>query len=71
MATALTVEERLAIVEQELAELKKMMPGLASKPNWITRITGSFKDDPEFGEILRMGREIRKAEPMEEANGEA
>ena len=71
MATALTVEERLAIVEQELAELKKKMPVLLSKPDWITRITGSFKGDPEFGEILRLEREIRNAESIEEANGEA
>ncbi len=29
---------------------------------WINSISGSFKDDPDFEEILRLGREIRQAD---------
>lgn len=28
--------------------------------NWVDRVSGSFKDDPEFEEILRYGREYRE-----------
>ena len=62
MSVSLTIEERLTILEKEMAELKQGAPSLQSKPNWLEKITGSFKDDPEFGEILRLGNEIRKAD---------
>lgn len=65
----MTVEERLTIIEKELAELKRKLP--PARQNWIARISGSFKDDPDFGEILRLGREIRDAEGPEDADGDA
>lgn len=64
----MTVEERLTLIEKELAELKRKLP--SSKRGWIARISGSFKDDPDFGEILRLGREIRDAEGPEDAEGD-
>ena len=62
MSRTSTIEERLAHVEQDLARLKSQVDGLRSKPNWIDQITGTFRDDPEFDEILRLGREIRQAD---------
>ena len=56
-----TVEDRLSQVERELAELKSALNG-PKQSNWIEAITGSSKDDPEFKEILRLGKEIRDAE---------
>ena len=49
-------------MEQDLAKLKSQRDRLRPKENWIDKITGSFKDDPDFAEILRLGREIRQAE---------
>ena len=66
----MSVEERLAILEQEVAELKRVNSPGSPKPNWLGKIAGTFKDDPEFGEILRLGQEIRKAEKLDEADGE-
>lgn len=31
-----------------------------STENWVDRVSGSFKDDPEFEEVLRYGREYRE-----------
>jgi len=42
------------------SEVSKLIP--AEKPNWISAISGSFKDDAEFDEIVRLGKEIRDAE---------
>ena len=56
------IEERLAKVEQELELLKVRMRADDAKPGWISEITGSFKDDPEFDEILRLGKEKRDAD---------
>ena len=59
MSEASTIEQRLAQVEKELAELKQQVQGRNAKTNWIDSITGSFQDDPEFDEMLRLGKEIR------------
>jgi len=60
-----TVEERLAHVENDVAELKTELRRLRSAEGWIDKITGSFKDDPDFEEILRLGQEIRCADRVE------
>ena len=71
MSIASNIEERLAVVEKEIRELKEAKTAVESKKGWLEKITGTFKDDPEFGEILRLGQEIRKTERMDEANGDA
>ena len=65
MSQAPTIEERLAHVEKDVTDLKSELNHLRSKRNWIDQITGSFQDDPEFDEILRLGREIRQAERLD------
>lgn len=64
----MSIEERLAILEKEVAELKQGKG--QDKGNWIRKISGSFKDDPEFGEILRLGKEIRESD-KEKPGGDA
>jgi hypothetical protein len=61
-----TVEERLENLEKELAELKGEVKSLIPRPNWISAICGTFKDDPEFDEILRLGKEFRDANQPKE-----
>lgn len=57
----MSIEERLAVLEKELQELKGQLQP-AGKENWLAKVSGSFKNDPDFEEILRLGREIRKRE---------
>ncbi|MEM6597862.1 MAG: hypothetical protein AAF635_06790 [Cyanobacteria bacterium P01_C01_bin.69] len=53
------MEERLAVVEAVIVELQKQVA--ASTPtNWLQQITGSFKDEPAFDEVLAYGRAIRR-----------
>jgi hypothetical protein len=59
-----TIETRLAKLERDLAVLKARVP--RDKSNWIAQITGSCKDDPDFDEIVRLGKEQRDAEVPEE-----
>jgi hypothetical protein len=63
-----TIEQRLANVERELAELKGELQTLKPARNWIDSICGTFRDDPEFDEVLRLGKEIRDAEQPPEDN---
>jgi hypothetical protein len=58
-----TIETRLARVERELAILRSK--STRDKSNWLSEISGSFKDDPHFDEIVRLGKEMRDAEQPE------
>ena len=62
MAEAETVEERLTALEHEIAELKRRLGAPAAPANWRQQVQGSFKDEPAFDEVLRLGREIRQSD---------
>lgn len=57
-----SVEERLAALEAAVNELREEAGKNQPKGNWLEQITGSFKDDPVFDEILRYGREFRQSD---------
>ncbi len=55
------IEERLAALEREVADLKRKLPPTEPvvKPCWeIT--AGTFADDPVFEEAMELGRQYRK-----------
>lgn len=58
-----TIEVRLARVERELAILRAK--STRDKSNWLSEIIGTFKDDADFDEIVRLGKEMRDAETPE------
>ena len=62
MSDSTALERRLLQVENEHADLKLHVQNLQPQANWIDAITGTFRDDAEFDEILRLGREIRNAD---------
>jgi hypothetical protein len=59
MSTNTSIEERLAAVEAALTELQKKVASPVPT-NWLQQITGSFKDEPAFEELLAHGRAIRQ-----------
>jgi hypothetical protein len=63
MAT-LSLEERVAALEAEIAQLKQERSSTAavSVPWWERRF-GAFKDDPIYDEAMRLGAEYRKSQP--------
>jgi hypothetical protein len=61
MATNASLEERLAAVESVIAELQKQVMTPQSM-NWLQQVTGSFKDEPAFEEILAYGQAIRQGD---------
>ncbi|NES17519.1 MAG: hypothetical protein F6K41_00830 [Symploca sp. SIO3E6] len=56
-----SLEERLAAVEAMIAELQKKIAD-PQPANWLQQITGSFKDEPAFEEVLAYGRAIRQGD---------
>ena len=57
-----TIEERLAAVEAAVAELRQHLLIQQPAPDWLEQVTGSFKDEPAFDEVIAYGRAIRKGE---------
>ncbi len=61
MATKTSLEKRLAAIESAIAELQKQV--VTPQPtNWLQQITGSFKNEPVFEEVLAYGRAIRQGD---------
>jgi hypothetical protein len=60
-----TVEERLAKVEKDLEAIKREKLAQTSKLGWLERVRGTFKGDPDFEEIVRLGKELRDQESSE------
>lgn len=62
MAIDMQIEQRLTAVEEAVRELQRRLTILTPAVNWLERITGSFKDEPEFEKALEYGRAIREAD---------
>ena len=56
-----SLEERLSAVEEAIAQLQKQV-ATPQPINWLQQITGSFKDEPAFEEVLAYGRAIRQGD---------
>ncbi|MBD2605709.1 hypothetical protein H6G81_14530 [Scytonema hofmannii FACHB-248] len=65
MATNTSLEERLAAVESAIVQLQKQV-STPQTTNWLQQITGSFKDEPAFEEMLAYGKAIRQVHPPSE-----
>ncbi|NJK29299.1 MAG: hypothetical protein HC940_03645 [Acaryochloris sp. SU_5_25] len=61
MTTSTSLEERLAAVEAAIAQLQKQIE-TPQPVNWLQQITGSFKDEPAFEDVLAYGRAIRQGD---------
>lgn len=70
MSTSSVIEQRLTAVEAAVSELQRRLANLPPAPNWLEQVTGSFKDEPAFEEVLAFGRALRAADQLPEDTGE-
>lgn len=63
------IESRLAALEKAVAELQKRLPAndrLTDDPktqrHWWIEDAGRFKDDPDFEEVIRLGKKYRDSQ---------
>jgi len=66
LATQDLFAQRLAAVETAVSELQRRLATLPPAPDWVEQISGAFKDDPAFEEVIALGRAFRMAEPFPE-----
>ena len=71
--SVIEMERRISEIESEfsarLAKLEEQVSRLSPQPEtaWWKKIVGVYKDDPEFDEAMRLGREYRESlRPSEE-----
>jgi hypothetical protein len=62
MSNAGIVEDRLAVLEREVADLKRRMAPQGQPQNWLENVAGSMQDEPEFEKVLELGRVARRQE---------
>jgi hypothetical protein len=70
MSTSSVIEQRLMAVEAAVRELQRRLVNLPPAPNWLEQVTGSFKNEPAFEEVLAFGRALRAADQLPEDPGE-
>lgn len=61
MTTNTSLEKRMAAVEAAITKLQQQIAHPKSI-NWLQQISGSFKDEPAFEEILALGQAIRRGD---------
>jgi hypothetical protein len=61
--TTQQLEARLATLEEEMVEVKRLLMTKKELPQvpWWDKIAGSFAGDPDFDEAERLGREWRRS----------
>jgi hypothetical protein len=55
-----SLSDRVAALEQEVRELKRLLDSNGEKRGW-RRLIGAFANDPYFEEAMRLGREYRES----------
>ena len=64
------IEQRLTAVEEAINDLRCRLDALPTVGNWLEQISGAFKDEPAFEEVLEFGRVVRSADRPCEERGE-
>ena len=62
MSDAPTIERRLDSLEREMADVRRRLDRSSASQNWLANVVGSEEDEPDFDEVLRLGREIRSTD---------
>lgn len=56
------LEARVAALEPEVSRLKGLVEKSAEPDDsWVSKIAGTFANDPIFEEAMRLGREYRES----------
>jgi hypothetical protein len=55
------LEDRVALLEAEVARLKSKIGNQSPSQPWWEKITGAFADNPAYDEAMRLGQEYRES----------
>jgi hypothetical protein len=60
-----TIETRLSELEARVTVLTQQLSLSTQNGNWVDAVAGSFRNDPEFDEVLRLGELFRRQDESE------
>lgn len=60
--STITIEERVALLEREILQLKNQLHKPTVLP-WWEQISGAFANIPAFDEAVDLGRQYRESQP--------
>ena len=55
------IEKRVAVLEEELASLRRKVEGSEAPKSWWERIAGTFEGDPVYRQAMKLGRHYRQS----------
>ncbi len=55
------LEERVTLLEAEVARLKRKVESDSSPTPWWEKIAGTFAGDSSYDEVMQLGREYRES----------
>ena len=55
------IEKRVAVLEEELASLRRTVEGSEVLKPWWERIAGTFDNDPVYQRAMKLGRQYRQS----------
>jgi hypothetical protein len=55
------LEKRVALLEAEVARLKRQVESDSSSTPWWEKIAGTFADNSAYNEAMQLGREYRES----------
>jgi hypothetical protein len=61
MVSQYSIEQRLEMLEREVAQLRQRLVSAPTNGNWVDEIAGSMKQFPEFDDVVRLGRQFRES----------
>ncbi|MGE3537189.1 MAG: hypothetical protein AB7N91_07075 [Candidatus Tectimicrobiota bacterium] len=59
--TLIQLEQRMAALEAEVAQLKSKFELRDSSTPWWEQIAGTFQSDPVYDQAMRLGRHYRQS----------
>ena len=60
-----SVEDRILQLEQKVRQLECNALSVTTSQPWWVQVAGAFKDDQVYAAAMKLGTEIRKADPPE------
>ena len=60
--TPAQLEKRVAVLEAELAKLKRKVEGADASHPWWERIAGTFENDPIYEKAMKLGQQYRRSQ---------
>ena len=59
---ASALDGRVAVLGEELADLRKKVDAMESSGPWWERVSGTFSDDPVYQKAMKRGRDCRRSQ---------